>query len=210
MVGLGTDVPVDIENEPDGKLVIGGYIINQPNEDRQGYLVRYLDNGDLDESFGDNGKVIFTTPDENSGINIISAIALAPNRKIAVSVNYISSLQSRVYRFNNDGTVDNSFGMAGIATFQSITDSFNTFQATDIVIEPDGKIAGCGTVSIDNNDFKGNMSTARLREDGSIDTGFGKNGIAYVAKNATYGKSILLQNDGKLTSCGGESLLKLY
>ncbi|MEP6466873.1 MAG: T9SS type A sorting domain-containing protein [Parafilimonas sp.] len=205
-VGIGADVPVGIVTQPDNKIISGGYIINLPNEQRQGYLIRYLNNGSLDTNFGDSGKVIFNTPDANSAIDIVTAIALAPNNKIIVSLSYVSSLQARAYRFNTDGIIDSSFGINGRAEFQSQTGLFNSLQVTDIVVQPNGKIIGCGTVSMDNNIFKGNISISCLNKDGSIDSSFGNNGLAYAAfgQNASTCKSVLLQKDGKIISLGSE------
>ncbi|MCL4299379.1 MAG: hypothetical protein KJ077_26830 [Anaerolineae bacterium] len=153
--------------------------------------------GDLDSTFG-NGGIVTTTI--GSGFSIGHAIALQPDDKIVVA-GYSSNNGRNSFalaRYHDNGSLDSSFGNGG-----SITTSIgNDSQGEAIVIQPDKKIVVVGQIStIGPAVFK----LARYNSNGSLDSGFGNNGIVTTAiGNTAHSEAILIQPDGKLV-VGGSS-----
>jgi uncharacterized delta-60 repeat protein len=183
-----TVVTTGIAIQPDEKIVTCGYIINAPNEPRQGFLTRYMPDGSLDESFGDKGIRILNSIGGPKGLVSLNAIVLQSDEKIVVATN---NLKPYVYRVNSDGSTDKSFGNNGEAFFQG------RFVPNSIALQTDGKIVGAG--------YSGNnMGAARLNADGGIDSSFGNNGIVQVLfdKDYTNATKVLLQADNKIILSG--------
>ncbi|MBS1747928.1 MAG: hypothetical protein JST21_17330, partial [Bacteroidetes bacterium] len=191
----------DMLVQPDGKIVVCGYIINAPNEARQLFLVRYLPNGSLDNSFGDGGIVIVGEPNSDYALYSVNAIALQPNGQIVVAA-YLT--KGAAYRFNTDGTLDTDFGNNGLAYFQSANAALRGFIPNDVVIQTDGKIVSGG-----NGIKKGltpdyYMAAACIDTDGGIDSSFGDNGIQHILFSGQTSdcRSMALQNNGKIILAG--------
>ncbi len=156
---------------PDGKfIVVGG-----SSYDSGISLVRYNENGSLDSSFGDNGKVIFNVTAR------IFAAALQSDGKILVvgtspSLDGSSPYDFFVIRFDAQGTVDAGFGSGGIVRInQGSYDSFNS-----VAVQPDGKIVAAGNTSDGGN----RGAVIRLNPNGSIDTTFAGGLFFYSFPNA--------------------------
>lgn len=134
--GAGQDFLTDIQIEPDGKIVVGGYSQGEVN-----YMtaIRYDTQGKLDASFG-NGGITFV------GFGNLSASALAtliqPDGKIILTgtastfeANAKSSFA--LCRLNSNGSVDSSFAVDGrnVTAYLSYNSS-----ALCAVLQKDGKI----------------------------------------------------------------------
>ena len=127
--------------QEDGKIVVAGDVTGNPTQDVG--VVRYLPDGSLDESFGDEGMVI-TAVDIQS--DRVFAAALHPDGRIFVAgTAYSSNFYSRAFAlcYLQDGTLDSDFGAGGKALFQM--GSQQSDQITDIVLQPDGKILLSGS-----------------------------------------------------------------
>ncbi|MEO1030703.1 MAG: T9SS type A sorting domain-containing protein [Bacteroidota bacterium] len=128
--------------------------------------------GDLDASFGDNGKVITSI---NPGADVAYAVGLQDDQKIVVAGYSFSSTFGDDFaclRLNTDGSLDNTFGNGGIVTLDVQLGSDDRVKSLDIQL--DGKIVLAG-YSDDGSDR--NAAIVRLNTDGSLDTGFGNQGI---------------------------------
>ncbi|MFK7894769.1 MAG: delta-60 repeat domain-containing protein, partial [Myxococcota bacterium] len=91
------------------------------------------------------------------------------------------------------GELDSSFGNSGWSVISSST---ILDKATDLVLQPDGKILIGG-----NNNH---MIVWRLREDGTLDTSFSGDGEARVQVGLqSFGDALALQDDGKILLVGG-------
>jgi uncharacterized delta-60 repeat protein len=97
-----------------------------------------------------------------------------------------------------DGTLDNSFGVNGIAriVMPGMQDIFNT-----MALQPDGKIVTCGTF---NNGANKDFVVARFNANGTTDNSFGTGGK--VTTGITAGDdlafSVMIQPDGKIVVAG--------
>ncbi len=169
--------------------------------------------GTLDTTYGTAGKVV-TNP-----LGDIKDLALQPDGKI-IAGGTASFIPTRndfvVARYNSNGTMDASFGNAGIATL-----NFDTFGATNnrysndnisaIALQPDGKILAAGyTAGYTSEDYTGTFfAIARFNADGSLDTNFGTNGKIKMGFGSGFTPtgiaSLALQPDGKFIAAGGRS-----
>ena len=91
--------------QPDGKLVVGG------EADSNFLVVRLLADGTLDATFGTSGLI---TTDFASSIDRAFDVVLQPDGKILVVGE--SDGDVALARYNVDGSLDASFGDAGLLT----------------------------------------------------------------------------------------------
>ena len=146
-------------------VVMGHKIILAGETDENGSnsmfaLARYNLGGDMDFSFGNSGLV--TTDFETyPSKDIIWALALEQEGKI-IAVGE-SDYRGAMARYEQDGTLDNSFGAGGkvIAAWSSHLD--------EVVTLPDGKFLVAGKASI-------TIAIARYNNNGTLDSTFGTNG----------------------------------
>jgi uncharacterized delta-60 repeat protein len=142
----GTSVAI----QPDGRIVVAGSSNNGPDSDFA--LARYNTDGSLDNSFSVDGKV---TTDFGTDDDYGYSVAIQPDGKIVVCGQTIPITDNdfAVARYNTDGSLDNSFGVAGKVTFDLGTDSD---EGESVTIQPDGKIVTAGSTaynSFDNYDI---------------------------------------------------------
>ena len=168
--------------QPDGKIVVAG-TFNDGTTYRF-FLIRLLDNGDLDTTFDGDGLVI-------SEPGFVSNMIMEPDGKIIVTgpVSYDFGLM----RFLTDGSVDSTFGIDGIV----LTDfDGNNDYPSSIVRQPDGKVVAYGRTT----DFGNEVAMARYLSNGTLDTLFGSDGLVITELGGAdnYGNCITIQPDGKL------------
>src|SRR5215472_6510769 len=163
--------------------------------------------GTLDSTFGTGGKV--TT--DFGGNSAARTVAVQANGQILTAgvagLNGVANFA--LARYNSDGTLDTSFGTAGIVT--TPFDFPGNFDIVFTVVrQPDGKFLAVGSTV--GNPFA-NFALARFNADGALDASFGTGGIVTtgfgVSAEAT---SAVVQADGKIVAAGyanldgGESL----
>jgi uncharacterized delta-60 repeat protein len=187
----GTGEPQYLLLQPDGRIiVIGSFIIFRNGSD---YLfARFNSNGMPDPSFGSGGIVqtSFTTG-RNSGDQALGA-ALQQDGKI-VATGIATCISPAIIRYNENGTVDTTFGLNGTV----LTPSFGAVTRR-VVVQEDGKIIVGG----------GNFVAGRYLSNGGPDTGYGTQGIA--AGGTLYPSATMydmtLEPDGKLLLAGSVNL----
>ncbi|CAN5494401.1 hypothetical protein BH10ACI1_BH10ACI1_20640 [soil metagenome] len=122
--------------QTDGKIVVGGFRDTNISTHFSFALARYTSSGNLDTTFGTNGKVV--TDFAESGAKI-SKIIILPNGKImAVGINRGNDLINRVVMavYNANGSLDSSFGTNGKMTLGFGRESY----LGDAALQSDGKI----------------------------------------------------------------------
>jgi len=153
----------------------------------------------LDSTFGVNGRTIVDIPCMNFSRH---HIANQSDGKILLATSTVNSGNGNDYdfclfRFNTDGSVDNSFGSQGLV----LTDLGSSEDyACDVTIQPDDKILVVGTTGrLIDRDF----AMARYTADGTPDQSVGNNGIVKTSilyDDAFY--SVAFQADGKIVAGG--------
>ena len=164
----GDDEILALAQSPDGDIVAGGYAYN--GQDRDFLLLRFHDDGTLDETFGDQGVVI--EPIGNSD-DEITAVQVLANGKILVAGNAAGTggRALALARYNSDGSADTSFGDAGV----SLTGVGRDVLAQGMVVDEEGRIIVSGSYS-DGSTTR--VMLAAFDENGAVDSGFGQNGVA--------------------------------
>ena len=185
--------------DAEGKIVVSGFT-SQNGTGRDFGLVRFLSDGNLDISFDDDG--IVTTTLEN-GDDESRSLLIQNDGKI-VAVGYSFDFQVRKFaavRYNQDGSIDSSFGANGIVktSIGGIDDG-----AYAAALQVDGKIILTGYTRGETYDF----GTLRYNSDGSIDSTFDADGIvitSFSTNDSDLPYAISLQSDGKIIVAGNSS-----
>ena len=156
----GTELPLDVYVQPDGKIVeVGGQ-----NVSVTGFLVRRVNtDGSPDKSFDGNGAATAKFPNLTGSINAVGS-ALQADGSIVVAGS--TSAGVAVARFRPDGSLDPTFGEGG-ADGDGRTVIANLpfgFNVVDLVLQPGNKIALVGSYGNDAD-----FIVVRLRSDGSED-----------------------------------------
>lgn len=158
--------------QTDGKIVtVGDSPIASGNYDFT--IVRYLTNGTLDTTFGTQGKVTFGLGNYDSA----RAVAINTDGKIYVvggtgGTSLSLSTNITLIRLNTNGTLDTTFGTAGVSTFGLTGYDI----PTDITIQSDGKILISGNNIVDLTDNYSDLSLFRINPDGTLDLDFSNDG----------------------------------
>jgi uncharacterized delta-60 repeat protein len=150
--------------------------------------------GDLDLSFGTGGSVTTSI----SGIwDVPSDVAVQSDSKIVVGGTADVVGDFALSRYNNDGSLDATFGTGGKVTTDFGLGSSAGF---GLAIQPDGKIVMVGNA---NQDF----GVARYNGNGSLDTTFGTGGtVTTDFGDFDSAAAALIQPDGKIVAVGDTNL----
>ncbi|MEI6823349.1 MAG: T9SS type A sorting domain-containing protein [Bacteroidota bacterium] len=179
--------------QTDGKILVAGTV----NLDFS--VIRYNSNGNLDSTFGTNGKAV--TPIGSSN-DFVYAMALQNDGKILVSGYFYGTSDGfAVVRYTTNGTRDSTFGTNGIAKTY-IGDYGN--EAYAMVIQPDEKIIIAGSAHVPPKDI---FALVRYNSNGVLDSTFGTNGIDTTSIGTVQDKinAVALQSDGKIVAAGTSS-----
>jgi uncharacterized delta-60 repeat protein len=182
-----TDSASGLAIQADGKIVaVGQTRATTGGSDYDFGVVRYNPNGSLDTSFGGVGYVI--TP-FTSAFDAAASVLVQPDGKIvAAGVANAASPSTQdlaLARYNPDGSLDGSFGVAGKVETQDPA----AIGAQNVAIQPDGKLVVAGGI------------VARYSPNGSLDPSFGSNGKVALAGISSAG-AVLVQADRKLVVAG--------
>jgi len=179
--------------QPDGKIILAG-----TKADTAIALVRYNNDGSLDNSFGSNG--ISVTYIESATSNVLG-ITLQNDGKIMItgySKTFSSGHDFLIGRYNSNGSLDSTFGINGFSK-TSITSSE---MADGIAIQQDGKYVIAGYFY---NGVDWEIAILRYKTNGIIDSTFGINGIV-ATEIPDYSNEdayrVIVQPDGKIIVCG--------
>ena len=131
--------------QQDGKIVVAGVANIDGGEDFA--LVRYNSNGTIDVSFGTGGKVTtdFDLVGQGFSFAFASSVAVQQDgRIVAAGDAYIDGGRDfALARYNNNGTLDASFGTGGKVNTNFSGSTFADF-ANSVAVQPDGKIVAAG------------------------------------------------------------------
>lgn len=146
--------------------------------------------GDLDPTFGTNGKLVMVGP--SSGIGVM---AIGAADKLVIAGGYRPD-KSVVGRCSAQGNVDVTFGVQGFASF-SLDAKFLEQGINDVAVQPDGRIVVVGVASIPN--AYSQPFVARLLANGQLDDSFASQGIFTTRdRNVATATHVLLQSDGRI------------
>jgi len=205
------DTPRTMLVQPDGRVIlIGTTQIGTGPMDLA--LARYLPDGTVDETFGDNGSF------SESGNGHVLRYATSPpggyprlrpvqgntaaalsNGKILVASDFIAGNQAvEVLRLNADGTNDQTFGQYGLKVV-SFPSSIGEFRVQSMAAQSDGKLVLAGHLASN----EGGLITLRLNPDGTLDTGYDGDGIAQTPVGQyVMAERVAIDNLGRIVVAG--------
>lgn len=166
-----------ILQQPDGKIIIGGFIYYVNDQKKRG-VVRLNADGTLDAGFNPAPNLLYALD-----------VALQADGKILV-VN--SDSPSTLLRLNADGSLDSGFTAPFIPSSASIQ---KRTRITTVVVQPDQKILVGGLLLTGSTTAPNISGLVRLNPDGSRDTTFQLVGAVGGIKNVY---DIALQPDGRI------------
>ncbi|MDK9692738.1 MAG: cadherin domain-containing protein [Sulfurimonas sp.] len=178
----------------DGKIVVAtasftdSYIYNTT-------IVRYLANGGVDVTFGENGAVVIPVGEAD---NTVYDIKIGDSGKIFLAGSAsVADMDTNIICLNSDGTLDTQFGenSTGVVVYNMYVDDV----ARTLYLQEDGfLVGGSGT-----NAF----ILSRYLSNGILDGSFGRDGgfttISFGEEIIrSFATSIIVQNDGKIILSG--------
>lgn len=197
--GLATISPGNLDSksttsaiQTDGKIIIGGHAGGNFA------LVRLTSSGNLDQSFGDSGKVV--TAIGTHGAADVNALALQSDGKIIAAGNSYDGTfhYFTLIRYEANGLVDSGFGTSGVVvTHVGTTDSY----ILSILLENNDKIIVAGWVQAGP---KTDIALARYQTNGLLDSTFANNGIQITDINGKfdYARALAFEADQKIMVAG--------
>jgi uncharacterized delta-60 repeat protein len=220
---LTTDSATSVVVQPSGRIIVGGDAIAQnPGvgggpilEDEAGVVIGLTASGRLDPTFGGNsgnGEVILPANPSTPGVREIFATAVQADGKIVLAGSDATAVtdftSGQLTRLNADGTLDTTFGNAGMVAITSgLTPGGLTIQANGQILVP-----GSGPLPADP--ALSTAAVARYSADGSPDSSFGNGttpGLAtYPEANSSYNGSLstaLINSQGRIVLIGSTGIV---
>lgn len=206
--------PSAVQVQPDGRILVAGGAgygpFFYPSPGQLG-LVRLLPDGSRDPTFGTNGFVAWNPPWRPDSDRVFAYpgvfVPQVDGRLLAAGVEseYVRSPDGTGFaevgrvvfvRFDQDGSVDESFGHAGVVEGPQSTDYLNSWAAL-----PDGHVVALSG----RNDPSGASSwwLHRFTAEGEVDRAFGGDGSVRLGSEVLDGVSQMLpMRDGSLILLG--------
>ena len=193
-----SDYAIDAALQADGKILAAG-ISGEERPNPNLTVIRYESDGSLDSTFSSDGKV---NTDFFGLRDAANDILVQPDGKILASglANTPGSHANfAIVRYNDNGTLDTSFGGDGRVT-TSFTPNNDSIQG--VVVLGDGDIVAAGIAGYLGANPK--MALARYNPGGSLDTSFGGDGKVMTDFTPKYDAAwaIALQPDAKIVIAG--------
>jgi uncharacterized delta-60 repeat protein len=135
-----------VAQQADGKLLVSGTGYNDVDGNYAWALVRYNSDGSLDTDFGTDGIVKTDFGGNSTSYDLL----IRPNGKIVLvgdGSDDVNGLGMSIVQYNEDGTLDTSFGSGGVVHTGSGA------RAWDVIIQPDGKLVVLGYASLPPDDI---------------------------------------------------------
>lgn len=185
LTGFTESYAYDIHLLSDGKILVAGASAN-PQYQFSMLLMRLNADGSYDTSFGTNGLV---QTDLAPADEFAYSMAIQADNKIVLAgsagdVNYNN--MPALVRYNEDGTLDTSFGTNGIVTLP-VTQIDNDF--SKVMIQADGKIVAAGHWDqglTDGGQQNFDILLARFETTGQADLSFGTSGVVITPVSFQY------------------------
>ncbi len=181
--------------QADGKIVAVGYV-GLSFTDRDFAVARFNGDGSLDNTFGQQGIV---TTDFAGGEDDAMAVAAQADGRLLVAGQVrepVTGGDIGIARYTAAGALDTGFGVGGLL---SIDVDGGGDVARAIKLQSDGRILLAGDSIYPSLGYSQNMTVVRLMADGSRDTTFGDNGVAYASVgDYDEGHALAVQSNGKI------------
>lgn len=192
---------VSCKLQDDGKIIVGGTVYDYSNPMVTSidlFLLRFLGDGTMDSSFGNNGLVTTSVRLQDE----LEAVAIQNDGKIictgasTTESDPLTGEFSRdifVVRYKVNGELDTLFGVNGKVIIEG-SDIYD--RALAVKCQDDGKIIVAGMASYFSSEKY--FMIVHLLSSGDLDTAFGTNGVKFT--DLIYGDltAVEIQNDGRI------------
>lgn len=207
----------DVKVEESGKIVVVGDIFEAIEGGTLYYscIIRLKSNGDLDNTFADNG-VLFIYAGEYAEYGM--SVSIQADGKYLVGGHdelwsetpELPRYESFIVRVNTDGTIDETFGTNGFVKFEPFEGDGCTNSCDIILAAPDGQIFG----AVYSYNFVTSASRAyvyNLDSNGQLKEDFAGSGIMALPRftedeNEVYAMSLALKDNKNLLVGGYNSV----
>ncbi|MFW5877382.1 MAG: hypothetical protein ACOCXM_11645 [Myxococcota bacterium] len=183
----------DLALDEDGSILVASYVLLLPSGEQRAILLRYLSDGRLDTTFGNDGVVMREEP---GGTAFFAAVTVQPDGKILAGG---SNSELRLERFLPDGTLDETFDEDG-AVQSTLGSEFASVLGLEV--RDDGRIVTVGDRS-DGVFDPPSVALARFMPDGALDTSFGPDDTGYVIDTVAPGQGFDVALDGEAIVVAG-------
>ncbi|HUR40602.1 MAG TPA: hypothetical protein VM240_05480 [Verrucomicrobiae bacterium] len=201
--GAGLEYAQELVIDSVGRIVVAGATETTPGGSTDLIVWRYNDDGSLDSSFDFDGMVTHNNAAGGDSYDLGDAVTIDADGKILVT-GYSYGIGSgngelAVWRFNADGTLDDTFNSDGIAVHADAAGSAGKFDmGRSVVVDGSGRIVVTGS---SHNASNADMAVWRFNPDGSLDTNFDSDGVV-IHRNAAGGASEDLGREVALDAAG--------
>lgn len=182
------DIAATVLQQHDGKLVVGRF--NRATDDDFSVL-RFKADGSPDASFDGDGRSSLNVGGFKGATYVV--LQQADGKIVAAGTAGAAAdsvgLNFGLARYNDDGSVDATFGAGGVV----IHDLGGSDEITSIVQQADGRLVAAGLTD-GGASATPDMAFVRFNTDGSLDRSFGENGAVIINFH---------ESNGHSTRCGG-------
>jgi uncharacterized delta-60 repeat protein len=193
-VSVFSDFGLSAALQPDGRIIVAC------NVGAEMAIVRYEADGSLDGSFGSGGIAL------GGALPYPRTLALQADGKIVVGGDGSdgpggTDFNVKLWRLNADGSPDMSFNGGAVVT--TVLGPMEDL-ALSVLVQPSGRILLVGHTTT-SAFFSAQFAVVRYTSDGSLDTGFGSDGVATTSIDGfarDLASAAVLQPDGKIVVAG--------
>jgi len=191
------EVVQDMAVQSDGKIVVAGEVSTAGYTETDFALMRFLQDGRLDPSFGVRGRAALSLGNFDFG----RAMAIQPDGRIVVAgyTGTGNAVNFMIARFYSNGTPDNTFGFGG---FNAVDFMGGPDYGWALALQPDGKIVVAGTVF---NGARNVFGVARFDSDGTLDNTFDVDGrqlVEFSVGPTHWASAVVVQGSGRIVVGG--------
>ena len=184
---IGAGHVADAALQPDGKIVVAGwtetFAVSGGGVRHRFFVFRVLGNGTNDPSF-------VAAPANFGGAALDEAFGLALGPSGTIVVAGRANENVAIARYTSTGALDHTFSGDGLLT----PDFHGDAQATDVAVQPDGRIVIGGVAANSPTTDPAAVLVARFNTNGTIDSTFGTGGrVAFAGAPLIAATHVVLQ-----------------
>lgn len=164
-------------------------------------VLQYLPDGNVDTEFGNNGVSVPLPEVEIFFVDAFKGAQVAADNSV-IFLGECGEGSFCITKLRDDGSLDENFGVGGIAGASLSFDRVET-----IALQDDAKIILGGEFEPSNTEENGDFLMVRYNSDGTLDTDFGVNGKVITSFQEQNDKTevifdLEIQPDGKILAIG--------
>ncbi|KWK59147.1 hypothetical protein WM15_15655 [Burkholderia ubonensis] len=180
---------------PAGQVICSGH--GDPYPSAPSWLLRFTVNGEIDESFGEQGIVPVAPASLRGPLVVVESGHI-------LATGFIDGGSALVAKYRFDGSPEPTFGNGGYVTFASSDGRPALLHA--LALQPDGKLVAAGRIGTDGAHTT-DAVVVRLNSDGAFDGTF-NDGQPLIAMergvDSNDARAVAIQADGRIV-VGGQS-----